>query len=114
MWIPESFDQIARAAVAGDLEESSTFDAKAPLPVPKKNVSLAVDVAAMTVDGGVLVYGIAEDDGGRFSKPYPESEFRVTSRIEASELDDGESLIEGLLGRFFEATTGWDAWTPFR
>lgn len=65
MWIPENFSEIAKTVQACDLEESPAFDAKAILPAPKKNISLAVDVAAMTVDGGVLLYGVAEDDEKR-------------------------------------------------
>lgn len=82
MWIPESYPDIAQAVHAGDLEESPAFDAKAELPVPKKNKSLAVDVAAMTVDGGVLIYGVAEDDEKRPSVLSPIELTGVADRID--------------------------------
>jgi uncharacterized protein (DUF1330 family) len=71
MWIPESAEQIEEAARRGDLRETPSFDAKADLPAPKKNVSLAVDVAAMSTDGGVLLYGIAEDEHKQPTIPQP-------------------------------------------
>lgn len=65
MWIPADAKEVERAARAGELEESPAFDAKAQLPENrKKNADLAVDVAAMSTDGGVLLYGVAEDDAG--------------------------------------------------
>ncbi len=63
MWIPRDATDIERAAIGGELEETPGFDAKAELPQPKKNASLAsVDVAAMSTDGGSLLYGVAEDE----------------------------------------------------
>jgi hypothetical protein len=41
------------------------------LPSAKKNADLATDVAAMTVDGGILLYGIREDSDGRPTIPSP-------------------------------------------
>jgi hypothetical protein len=67
MWIPRSAAEIEEVAARGDLEETHTFDAKAALPSSKKNHDLAVDVAAMTVDGGVLLYGLGEDDNERLT-----------------------------------------------
>lgn len=71
MWIPKTAEEVEVAARAGELAETPSFDAKAALPAPKKNASLAIDVAAMSTDGGVLVYGIAEDDDGRPTIPTP-------------------------------------------
>lgn len=72
MWVPNSAEQIEAAAVAGDLPETSSFDAKRELPAtPKKNADLATDVAAMATDGGVLLYGVAEDEHGRPTIPAP-------------------------------------------
>jgi hypothetical protein len=54
--------------------ESSSFDAKRGLPAsPKKNVDVAIDVAAMATDGGVLLYGVGEDDQERLTDlaPFP-------------------------------------------
>jgi hypothetical protein len=71
MWIPESAEQIERAAKGGDLPETPSFDAKAGLPPSKKNADVATDVAAMTPDGGLLLYGVAEDQHGNPTIPKP-------------------------------------------
>ena len=65
MWLPESEDQIQQSLLAGTLSETSTFDVKRELPTQGKAKSLAIDVAAMTVDGGVILYGVDEDENGR-------------------------------------------------
>jgi hypothetical protein len=67
VWIPKSAVEIEDAAKRGDLEETQTFEAKAALPVPKKNHDVAVDVGAMTVVGGSLVYGLGEDTNKRLT-----------------------------------------------
>jgi hypothetical protein len=71
VWIPKTAKEVETAAKAGELAETPGFDAKADLPIPKKNASLAIDVAAMATDGGVLIYGIAEDDDGQPTIPTP-------------------------------------------
>lgn len=76
MWIPESAAEVEEAACRGDLEETHTFDAKAALPTAKKNHDLAVDVDAMTVDGGSLLYGLGEDQNKRSRSSLP-SNWRV-------------------------------------
>jgi hypothetical protein len=63
MWQPQTAEEIEAAAAAGTLVEGPHFDAKAQLPT--KNEELAKDVAAMTVDGGTLLYGVGEDANGR-------------------------------------------------
>ena len=63
MWIPESREQLEQAVTDGALEEKHDFDAKRELP--SSNKELAKDIAAMTTDGGLLVYGVAEDEDGR-------------------------------------------------
>lgn len=71
MWVPKTAKEVETAAKAGELSETPGFDAKADLPAAKKNVSLAIDVAAMTTDGGVLLYGVAEDETGQPTNPKP-------------------------------------------
>jgi hypothetical protein len=51
VWIPRSAAEVEEVAKRADLEETHTFDAKAAFPSLKKNHDLAVDIAAMTVDG---------------------------------------------------------------
>lgn len=66
MWMPTSAAEVERAVLAGELDEGPSFDAKRELPTtPKKNDEVAKDVAAMATDGGVLLYGVDEDDDGR-------------------------------------------------
>lgn len=60
MWVPASAADIEAAARSGDLQETASFNAKKCLPPSKKNIDLAVDVAAMSTDGGVLLYGLGE------------------------------------------------------
>jgi hypothetical protein len=67
VWIPKSAAEVEEAARRGDLEETHVFDAKSVLPAPKKNHDLAVDVDAMTVDGGSLLYGLGEDRNKRLT-----------------------------------------------
>ena len=67
MWIPKTAAEVQEAATRGDLEETHTFDAKSALPAPKKNHDLAVDVDAMTVDGGSLLYGLGENENSRLT-----------------------------------------------
>ncbi len=81
MWIPQNAAEIEEAARRGDLEETASFDAKAELPVPKKNASLAVDVAAMSTDGGALLYGIAEDEHKQPTCPQPISLVGAADRV---------------------------------
>lgn len=68
MWIPSSTEAIENAIAAGTLEETPSFDGKAALPATsKQNSSLAVDVAAMSTAGGVLLYGVGEDEHDRLT-----------------------------------------------
>jgi hypothetical protein len=62
MWIPTTEQEILAAIETGDLVETASFDAKSQLPAKGKHIDLAVDVAAMTSDGGSLLYGVGEKD----------------------------------------------------
>lgn len=50
-------------------------------PRVKKNADLAVDIAAMSTDGGVLLYGVAEDDNEVPTIPNPIAVAGVGERI---------------------------------
>jgi hypothetical protein len=65
MWIPKSEAEIRAVVDAGELSETTTFDAKKELPTAKRSIDLAIDVAAMATDGGVLLYGVDEDAQGQ-------------------------------------------------
>jgi hypothetical protein len=71
MWIPATEHEILAAIEAGDLIETASFDAKEALPDKGKSKDLAVDVAAMSADGGTLLYGVGEDDNDRLTVPQP-------------------------------------------
>jgi hypothetical protein len=71
VWIPDSAGEIEHAARNGDLTETAGFDAKAALPPAKKNSETAADVAAMSTDGGSLLFGVAEDENRRPTVPTP-------------------------------------------
>lgn len=71
MWIPRSEQEIMAVIEAGSLVETATFDAKQALPAKGKSKDLAIDVAAMANDGGILLYGIGEDEHGRPTVPNP-------------------------------------------
>jgi hypothetical protein len=81
MWVPSSAHEIEDAARSGDLRETSSFDAKADLPQPMKNSEVAKDVAAMATNGGVLLYGVAEDEHGNPSEPQPISLAGAPERV---------------------------------
>jgi len=65
MWVPESAREVVEAVRSGSLEETDAFDAKAALPGTGRSRDLAKDVAAMANDGGVLLYGVGEDEHDR-------------------------------------------------
>jgi hypothetical protein len=82
VWIPGSAHELEAAASAGELVGTSTFDGKGALATPTDTVSIAIDVAAMSTDGGVLVYGLAEDDDGRLTVLQPFELAGVRERID--------------------------------
>jgi hypothetical protein len=57
MWVPRSYDEIERAM--GSAEETTQLDFKEKLG---SSPDIAKDIASMTIDGGVLVYGVREKD----------------------------------------------------
>lgn len=72
MWIPSSVEEL-RQAIADGLEESPWLDAKRQLG---SAAEAAKDVAAMANEGGVLIYGVAEDDDGRLAELRPIEDLR--------------------------------------
>lgn len=63
--VPASVGDLARI-VTERLEENTRLEFKRQVPESGKNDHLAKDVAAMAnSDGGVIVYGIEEDEAGR-------------------------------------------------
>ena len=65
MWRPRTEAEIQAGIDNGITRETSSFDAKRQLPPSRRNKDLAKDICAMTVDGGVLLYGLDGDDPTR-------------------------------------------------
>jgi hypothetical protein len=62
---PRDESELADALASGTLDETAVFDLKRELPTAKvKNADVAVDVAAMSTAGGVLIYGVIEGKKG--------------------------------------------------
>jgi hypothetical protein len=60
MWRPSDFSEIT--AMIGSATETPSLDFKRELTTNSRE--LAKDIAAMTIDGGVLLYGVDEDSSG--------------------------------------------------
>ena len=69
MFPPRTAAELTEAIDNGTLpHEAAGLDVKAQLPERNKRADIAVDVAAMATDGGVLIYGVLEDkEAGTFS-----------------------------------------------
>jgi hypothetical protein len=59
MWRPSTVSELQAQLASGDLEETQSFDGKRELGTD--NARIAVDLCAMTVAGGVIIYGIGEN-----------------------------------------------------
>jgi len=65
LFVPQSVEDLKRL-VEERLEETTRLEFKRQLPEPGKNDDLAKDLAAMAnTEGGVIIYGIEQDDMGR-------------------------------------------------
>lgn len=74
-WWPRSEDELARALREGLLSESHHVDLKRePASGKAANKAMAVDMACLAVDGGILVYGA--DEQSRELHPFDFSGFR--------------------------------------
>lgn len=60
MWVPRSADELLDRLGVGDLHESALLDGKREL---SGGPDIVVDVCAMTVNGGLLLIGVDEDEG---------------------------------------------------
>ncbi len=93
MFIPENLEDLKRI-VQERLEESARLEFKRQLPEPGKNEDLAKDLAAMAnTEGGVIVYGMEQDNMGRAKTLRP---FAVSGAAERVTLVAQSSLDEPL------------------
>ena len=88
MWIPTTEAEIVAALEKGGLHETASFEAKRQMPETKKNSDIATDVAAMSTDGGVIIYGLDEDENHFVTKrtpiPLAGSRERIDAIVQAS------------------------------
>lgn len=91
MNVPASTAEIETVARAGSLRETASFDGKKQLPIPKKNESPAIDVAAMSTDGGCLLYGLGEDEEKRLAVEAP---FRLADASDHVDQIAQTSIVE--------------------
>jgi len=82
MWLPRDASELEAAVERQQLQETPSFDAKEALPPSKKNISLAIDICAMTPEGGQLLFGVAEDDQERPTVLKPIELVGVRERID--------------------------------
>lgn len=62
MWVPNTAAELEEAIANNALPpESATYEYKQQLPPTGKNTDIAIDVSAMTVEGGVIIYGVGEN-----------------------------------------------------
>ncbi len=98
MWIPKREEEITQAVSAGALEETTISEVKRELPT--KNNEIAKDVAAMANDGGILIYGIDEDEHGfpRIPHPIPleGQRERITSIVQTSIAEPPAVMIHAI------------------
>lgn len=79
MWVPASAGEVEAAVAGAWLVETATFDAKREVGRSK---DVAIDVCAMTVDGGVLLYGVGEDEDGRLAVLSPLDLAGLSERVD--------------------------------
>lgn len=78
MWQPETWSDLQ--ALIGQAEESPSLEFKRA--VTADNREIAKDIAAMTVDGGVILYGVDEDENnGRASAITPVKLAQVREKL---------------------------------
>lgn len=82
MWVPTDEADLLGRLAEGTIVETASFDVKRELPPLGRNKDLAKDICAMTVAGGVLLYGIGGDDSTRPDTPFPFELAGVSERID--------------------------------
>ena len=90
MFVPKNLEDLKRI-VEQRLEETARLEFKRQLPEPGKNDDMAKDLAAMAnTEGGVIIYGIDEDDMGRAKelRPFPVSDAGERVTLVAQNIPD--------------------------
>lgn len=81
MWLPKSESEIIKVVNSGVVYESPIFDAKEI--ITQKSQEIAKDIAAMANEGGVIIYGLGEDENKRVTRFTPVSLNGQRERIDA-------------------------------
>jgi hypothetical protein len=92
MWRPKTWSDLE--ALRGSAEETASLDFKRELT---KNAEIAKDIAAMTVNGGVILYGVDED-----------KETRVATEITPIPLAGVEEKLRQIAGSQIAPTPDFD------
>ncbi len=86
VWIPQTKNELIGGLP--DVSETAELEFKQQLPAAGKNEEIAIDVAAMTTDGGTIIYGVAEDKSlGTFIAapiPLPGAMERISNVVNSS------------------------------
>ena len=77
MWVPRTFADLQLAI--GSIQESSQLDFKSAVG---NNNDIAKDIASMTLEGGVIVYGVDEDKSFVASQLTPVALINLRERIQ--------------------------------
>lgn len=93
MWRPRNWTEVE--ALKGVVEETPSLDFKKA--VTPKNDDIASDIAAMTVNGGVLIYGVDEN-----------KETRVASDVPRVPLNGLEERLRSIAGSRITPTPSFD------
>jgi hypothetical protein len=106
-WLPRSEDDLARGLKEGLLRESHYVDLKRePDPGKAVNKAMAVDMASLAVDGGILVYG-ADEQSGELN-PFDFSGFRErVDQVARSLVDEPLSVRIELFGSTTDPDKGY-------
>jgi hypothetical protein len=97
--VPESANELEAMIAGGILVEGLGFDAKAMLePGERGNRSLAIDLAAMSVAGGLIAIGVGEEAGRLVLAPIPLAGLRERiSQVGRSRIDPPVVVTTGEL-----------------
>jgi len=111
MWVLGSAEEIEQAAADDAIEEGPQMDAKAMLPPKGKNVDLAIDIAALANDGGVLIFGVGEDPATKrptVLAPFAlEGQRERIAQIVGSGLDESPTISVHALARASDPDNGY-------
>jgi schlafen family protein len=77
LWIPRSVQELEGAVSSSAVTETTYLDFKSyPTRTDAGRIGIARDIAAMSVDGGVFIFGVAEKGGGFELDPQPVDQWR--------------------------------------